>query len=606
MDKIFNFFSGSEGASNNAESKLYEKFDEHKKETDAKIEKHQDKTDTKIEKFEDQVNTKIELLTAENTRLTHALIQHQNTTAQSFNTAHDRMNEQDRRINIIQEQMILSETQKQIVLDQIKSNPQLKQIDPKSAIAPPMEGEVEFLKSIIKGDDLDDNHPLVTQAEASLKQTRNKCIDVVFETVVKTSLNLFEYDRKVFSDPNFFNSIKKDDLADMFVEFSKAFFKDGIMGGLQNSRAIQTGLLIGAIKGGCYVAKLGYDHYQVHKEKKNTKAYWNEKKESLKTEISGYLRNTDTRFFDELLEIDELIYCTTYNRADAESTIWNNYATSTKQSPYITRTFGGIPDYVEYIPALTQKSKDFMIAKNEMEKILAKGKDKRIVWQDLRFVYFLKDDLTEKQKEIAIGKYRMYKAICEKREFKSRSKVSDNPLGVWTQNKSRLEEILVKCMIRHSTDNLKIAIKTRIKIERIRIFAQSSGSKHAKDFMEDFAKKTKYMYIDESKQKLFNTTYLLYETLTNTGRCDKDLVLDYAYNIGLVVNLDTQYDVILNDAVNKIQQEYDIMQRQTIRTVETITTETIGEDGIPHAKIEIKDVVRTTNEVRLEATAGKY
>ena len=249
MEKIFNFFSGNESASASAESKLYEKFDEHKKETDAKIEKYQAKTDTKIDKLEDKidketerietaVSRRIELIETENVELRKEnreiktmLIQHQNTTAQSFNTAHDRMNEQDRRINIIQEQMILSETQKQIVLDQIKSNPQLKQIDPKSAIAPPMEGEVEFLKSIIK-EGLDDNHPLVTQAEASLKQTRNKCIDVVFETVVKTSLNLFEYDRKVFSDPNFFNSIKKDDLADMFVEFSKAFFKDGLLGGL--------------------------------------------------------------------------------------------------------------------------------------------------------------------------------------------------------------------------------------------------------------------------------------------------------------------------------------------------------------------------------------
>ena len=111
MDKIFNFFGASSTEEKSVEVKFYEKLDEHK-----------DINREEIKEFKKEVNTKIELLTAENTRLTHALIQHQNTTAQSFNTAHDRMNEQDRRINIVQEQITLSETQKQIVLDQIKVN----------------------------------------------------------------------------------------------------------------------------------------------------------------------------------------------------------------------------------------------------------------------------------------------------------------------------------------------------------------------------------------------------------------------------------------------------------------------------------------------------
>ena len=129
MDKIINFFSGTESASASAEVELYKRFDEHKDKVGERLEEHRKETKLEIKeiregasKFEEQVNTKIELLTAENTRLTHALIQHQNTTAQSFNTAHDRMNEQDRRINIVQEQITLSETQKQIVLDQIKVN----------------------------------------------------------------------------------------------------------------------------------------------------------------------------------------------------------------------------------------------------------------------------------------------------------------------------------------------------------------------------------------------------------------------------------------------------------------------------------------------------
>ena len=360
-------------------------------------------------------------------------------------------------------------------------------------------------------------------------------------------------------------------------------------------------MLIGAIKGVCYVGKLSYDYHKVYKEQKNTKAYWNEKKESLKAEISGCLHGIWSEKFNNILKVDELIWDITYNRDDAEYIVWSNYAISTKRSPYITRTFHEIPDYVEYIPALTQKSKDFMIAKYNIDYLLEEPKPAAKTWQELRFSSFFKKDLTEKQKEIAIGKLRMYKAICEKSEFKSRSKVSDNPLGAWTKNKSRLEEILVKCMIRHSTDNLKIAIKTRIKIERIRIFAQTSGSKHAKDFLKDFAKKTKYMYIDESKQKLFNTTYLLYETLTNTGRCDKDLVLDYAYNIGLVVNLDTQYDVILNDAVNKIQQESDRISLQTTQRLEIKTTSIINEAGIVTTKTESSRIVNSTNPIVLES-----
>ena len=194
MDKIFNFFGASSTEEKSVEVKFYEKLDEHK-----------DINREEIKEFKKEVNTKIELLIVENTRLTHALIQHQQITAEANNIVHNRINEFERYVHIIHDRFLFSPEQKQIVLDQIKENTveQRKQIDPKSAIAPPMEGEVEFLKSIIKGDDLDDNHPLVTQAEASLKQTRNKCVDVVFETVLKTSLNLFEYDKKILEKLNF-------------------------------------------------------------------------------------------------------------------------------------------------------------------------------------------------------------------------------------------------------------------------------------------------------------------------------------------------------------------------------------------------------------------
>ena len=245
-----------------------------------KVDKRDEKIDKQNEKIE-QLDNKIELL---------SVIQHNhaNTTAQGFNVAHTRMNNQDERMNKQDDRLNLMTKELQEIRKEMKAAGEDlgKTVRMKDITPEPIGDEDVYLKGLIEGK--------ASRWESAFQEAKSQCLSSLINIAIDGGLKAYGHEKER-------KKLKPLDNRSFQKSFIDSFAKEALTAPISSydPRVIAAELTIRvAITG----VKYAYACYKHNKNNKELEGYWKGKIVDYEKDIKSYLKDSSDEFFKKMVE----------------------------------------------------------------------------------------------------------------------------------------------------------------------------------------------------------------------------------------------------------------------------------------------------------------
>ena len=258
-----------------------------------------------------------------------------------------------------------------------------------------------------------------------------------------------------------------------------------------------------------------------------------------KETIKNYLKDSSEDGFNKMVDDYQSKYDWNYGRDDIIIDEKHGYR----------KKFQNIPDFEQYSYKNidTNKNKDLI-----NNKIVFNSDD------------HLKDSLTKEEKDDFEWKFKVYRAVRRKGEFKNQSSIYNLSNRI---NAKRLLDIMRECTF-HSSCVLKEVIELQEILIRIRNYVDDSQSGIAENFLARCFK-LQYWNVSNERRELFEEAFDLYQKLTNTGIANRDNYLKYEFR--------KQYHASYRDSKDyqelSCKEDYDILSKITGYSTDMIKQE---------------------------------
>ena len=285
--------------------------------------------------------------------------------------------------------------------------------------------------------------------------------------------------------------------------------------------------------------------------------YWEEEVIRYEEKIKNYLKDSSENGFNKMVDDYQSKYDWNYGRDDIIIDEKHGYR----------KKFQNIPDFEQY----SYKNIDINKNKDLINNKTVFNSDDH-----------LKDSLTKEEKNDFEWKFKIYRAVKRKGEFKNQSSIYNLANKI---NAKRLLDIMRECTF-HSSCALKETIELQEILIRIRNYVDVSRTRIAENF---FARcfDVQYSNVSNERRELFEEAFDLYQKLTNTGIANRDNYLKYEFR--------KQYHASHKDSKDyqelSCKEDYDILSKITGWSTDKIKKE-VDERSNDHWSRDFSNIQR--------------